>query len=128
MNYIKIPNENEVDLHIKNHEPLLVLISYDDGSMIISHLDEAVEHHILLAKAGLPETYIDRYFRVVLDENTADWTFVCPENYKNISDKNRRISEFYKDGFKIISEAISEIGYFCDLNIPKRYRRHFDML
>jgi hypothetical protein len=49
-------------------------------------------------------------------------------NYKNISDRTRRIAEFYKDGFGAISAFLSEIGYLCDINIPKRYRRHFDAL
>ena len=47
---------------------------------------------------------------------------------KGISFKDRRIERFYKDGFSVISDFLHEIGYFVGINIPKRYRRHLDML
>lgn len=71
---------------------------------------------------------IDKYFRIVFDNTAADWTFVCPQDYREITDKQKRIAEFYKDGFRYISEALAEIGYFVELRIPKRYRRHFDIM
>lgn len=46
---------------------------------------------------------LDRYFRIVVDQDGADWTFVCPVNYKNISNKEKRIMEFYKDGIAVIT-------------------------
>ena len=52
-------------------EPLLVLVSFDGETIIASQIDEAVEHHILLAKAGYKSTDIDRYFRVVVDDEAA---------------------------------------------------------
>ena len=128
MNIIKYPVETDVNKAIAEKEPLLVLISFDGETAIISHIDEAVEHHILLAKAGFPSTDIDKYFRIVLDEDGADWTFVCPPDYKGIADKQRRITAFYKDGFSTISEALSELGFMVGINIPKRYRRHFDYM
>ena len=64
----------------------------------------------------------------MFDDTAADWTFVCPSNYRGIPDKQRRIAEFYKDGFWCISQALAEIGYFVELRIPKRYRRHFDSM
>lgn len=128
----KYPTCQDVITAIKQNEPLLVLISFDEKDVIISHIDEAVEHHILLAKAGAKLGYrqqdIDKFFRIVLDKDGADWTFVCPVDYKDISDKQRRLQEFYKDGFRIISNALSRIGYFVDINIPKRYKRHFDIM
>lgn len=83
---------------------------------------------MLLAKVELSQGDIDKYFRVVLDDEGADWTFVCPPDYKGISDKVRRISEFYKDGFAAISKAMLGIGYLVGINIPRRYRRHLDVL
>lgn len=128
MTIIKYPSENDVNTAIYEKEPLLVLISFDGKTAIISQIDEAMEHHILLAKAGFPSTDIDKYFRIVLDEDGADWTFVCPPDYKGISDKQRRITAFYKDGFAVISDTLSELGFMVGINIPKRYRRHFDYM
>lgn len=107
-------------------EPLLVLISFDGKTAIMSQIDEAVEHHILLMKAGYKD--IDKFFRIVLDKSGADWTFVCPPDYKNIPFKDKRIEAFYKDGFAVISDFLHSIGYLVGINIPKRYRRHFDVL
>ena len=103
-------------------------ISFDIETVILSQIDEAMEHHILLAKTGFKQNDIDKYFRIIFDRDGADWTFVCPPDYKNIKDKQRRIGEFYKDGFSAISAVLHELGYLIGLNIPKRYRRHFDML
>ena len=128
MNYIKYPSSEAVEAAIRDKEPMLMLISFDGKTVIMSHMDEAVEHHVLLAKVGLPQSDIDKYFRVVLDDGGADWTFICPPDYKGIADKVRRISEFYKDGFAAISKAMLGIGYLVGINIPRRYRRHLDVL
>ena len=113
---------------VQNNEPLMAVISFDRSSAVVSHMDEAVEHHVLLAKAGRPSTDIDKYFRIIFDKSGADWTFVCPPNYKNITDKRRRIGRFYNDGFNAISRTLEIIGYFIGLNIPTRYRRHINEL
>lgn len=128
MNITKYPTAADVDKAISDGEPLLLLISFDGSSVIISHIDEAVEHHILLEKAGFDSRDIDKYFRIVLDSDGADWTFVCPPDYKGITDKQRRITAFYKDGFTAISGVLSELGFMVGINIPKRYRRHFDYM
>lgn len=128
MNIIKYPCDSVVNHYLGSSEPLMMLVSFDESTAIISHLDDAVEHHILLAKAGLNAADIGKYFRVIFDKDSADWTFVCPSNYKGISNKSKRLSEFYKNGCTAISSALAELGYFVDLKIPKRYRRHFDML
>lgn len=128
MNIIKYPSETDVNSAVSHKEPLLVLVSFDGRTVIMSHIDEAVEHHILLMKAGFSDKDIDKFFRLVLDEESADWTFVCPPDYKNISDKTRRIKQFYKDGFTVISDVLQELGFMVGINIPRRYRRHFDML
>lgn len=128
MTFLKYPTPADVDAAIAAHEPLLLLVPFDGGEAIISHMDEAVEHHILLQKAGKSPLDIDKYFRVVMDDEGADWTFICPPDYKGILDKTRRISEFYKDGFTAISDALRQIGWLVGINIPKRYRRHLDQL
>ncbi len=126
MEFVKFPDEKAVEMAMKNDEPLLVLVSFDGKTVIMSHIDDAVEHHILLVKAGFSDKDIDKYYRIVLDKNGADWTFVCPPDYKGISDKTRRIKQFYKDGFAIISDVLNEIDYMVGINIPRRYRRLFD--
>lgn len=128
MEIIKYPAKEDVDKAIAEKEPLLVLVSFDGERVIASHIDEAVEHHILLMKAGFSDKDIDKYFRLVLDDEGADWTFVCPPEYKNIGDKARRIKQFYKDGFAVIPEALQQLGFMVGINIPKRYRRHFDIM
>lgn len=128
MEIIRYPSEEEVRKAMAADEPLLVLISFDGKRAIMSHVDEAVEHHILLMKTGFKDTDIDRYFRIVLDKSGADWTFVCPPDYKNIPFKDKRIEAFYKDGFAVISEFLHSIGYLVGINIPKRYSRHMSVL
>lgn len=128
MNIIKYPSETDVNNAVNRKEPLLILISFDGERVIMSHIDEAVEHHILLLKAGFSDKEIDKYFRLVLDSDGADWTFVCPPDYKSISDKTRRIRQFYKDGFAVISDVLQELGFMVGINIPRRYRRHFDYM
>lgn len=128
MEIIKYPSDKEVDKAMREKEPLLVLISFEGKRVIMSQIDEAVEHHILPAKTGSPSTDIDKYFRLVLDEDGADWTFVCPPDYKGIEDKQRRITAFYKDGFSVISDVLSKLGIMVGINIPRRYRRHFEYM
>lgn len=126
MNTIKHPSEEAVNKAIAEDEPLLALISFDGKTAIISQIDEAMEHHILLMKAGYNDTDIDKFFRIVLDKSGADWTFVCPPDYKGIQFKDKRIEAFYKDGFAVISEFLHSIGYLVGINIPKRYSRHLN--
>lgn len=128
MEIIKYPDEKSVAQAVQQKEPLLMLISFDGKTVIVSQIDEAVEHHILLMKAGFSDKDIDKYFRLVLDEEGADWTFVCPPDYKNIFDKTRRIRQFYKDGFSVIADVLQELGFMVGINIPRRYRRHFDIM
>lgn len=128
MEIIKYPSNEEVEKAIIQKEPMLILISFDGKTVIMSQIDEAMEHHILLLKAGFSDKDIDKYFRLVLDDDGADWTFVCPPDYKNISDKTRRIKQFYKDGFSVISDVLQELGFIVGINIPRRYRRHFDLM
>lgn len=127
MTFIKYPSAAEVDFMLGTEEPFLMLVSFDGETAVISHLDEAMEGHILLTKA-LPQADINKYFRVVFDREGADWTFVCPTGYKGIQNKGKRFTEFYKDGCREISNALSQLGYVVDITIPKRYRRHFDLM
>ena len=128
MNKLCYPDEAAVNAALSDGEPLLMLIAFDGGQVIMSQVDEAVEHHILLEKVGIDSRNIDKYFRIVFDSEGADWTFVCPPDYKGIEDKQCRITAFYKDGFAAISEVLSSLGLMIGINIPKRYRRHFDYM
>ena len=124
---IKIYSEQNEDI-LKSSEPKLALISYDEELAIVGLSDEGIEHHILLEKAGYASRDLDKYYRIIFDDETADWTFVCPADYMGITDREKRIKAFYSNGFTSISRFLTEINYFCGLNIPKRYRRHFNAL
>ena len=128
MNLIKYPSDEAVNKAMAADEPLLILISFDGKTAIMSQVDEAVEHLILLMDVGYKDTDIDKFFRIVLDRSGADWTFVCPPDYKNILFKDKRIEAFYKDGFSVISDFLHSIGYLVGINIPKRYSRHLNTL
>lgn len=128
MNMMYYPDESSVTDAMKRDEPLLVLISFDGEQVIVSQIDEAVEHHILLRKVGFPDTDIDKYFRLVVNREGADWTFVCPSTYNSVTRKEKQIEDFFKDGMRIIPNALKQLGYDVPVEIPKRYRRHFDMM
>ena len=64
MDIRKFPDENSVNSAISADEPLLAIIAFDGKTAVVSHIDEAVEHHILLMKAGLRDTDIDKFFRI----------------------------------------------------------------
>ncbi|MDE6102679.1 MAG: hypothetical protein K2F73_06865 [Ruminococcus sp.] len=128
MQIIKYPSEESVKNAVKADEPFLAAISFDGKKAIICQIDEAMEHHILLLKNGYKDTDIDKFFRIVFDKSGADWTFVCPPDYKNIPYKDKRIKTFYRDGIYTISEFLDTVGYIVGINIPKRYSRHFDFM
>lgn len=122
------PDETRVKEAIQADDPLLMLVSFDGREVLLSNIDDAFEHLILLKKLNYKETEIDRFFRIVLNKEGADWTFVCPSNYQGISNKEKRIETFYNDGINHISKAIETVGYNVEIQIPQRYRRHFNML
>lgn len=128
MQVIYYPDKESTDKAMKTGEPLLMLISFDGSRILVGPIDNNVEHHILLANVGEDSRRIDEYFRIVLDDSGADWTFVCPPDYKGIEDKGRRISAFYKDGFNIIARVLESFGLLVGINIPRRYQRHIEAM
>jgi len=112
-----------------NHdsEPLMAVFAHDGSHAVVSLLDEGCEHHLLLANA-LNQYNIDEYFRIIFDNEGADWIFVCPPEYKGVANKEERIKIFFSDGIDIITKFLKQIGYETEINIPKRYRRHLDYL
>jgi hypothetical protein len=122
------PDQKTVFEAMQVNDPLLMLISYDKSKILIANIDDSFEHYILLKQLDYSEMDIDKYYRIVINQEGADWTFVCPSGYKGIIDKDKRIEQFYNDGIEVITEAIHAIGYDCKINIPQRYRRHFNML
>lgn len=130
MDIIKYYGSDTKKREFINHdsEPLMAVIAHDGSQAVVSLLDEGCEHHILLAKA-LDKHNIDEYFRIIFDNDGADWTFVCPPDYKGIANKEKRIEQFFKDGVDAITEFLKAVGYGdIQINIPKRYRRHMDYL
>ena len=72
------PDEATVRAAMQIDDPLLMLISYDSKNIIISNIDDAVEHNILSKLSGHSELYIDKYFRIIINSDGADWSFVYP--------------------------------------------------
>lgn len=128
MEILYYPDEGTVNQAIKNDDPLLVLVSFDEKRILISNIDDAMEHLILLKKLEFKENDIDSYFRIIVNRDGADWTFVCPSNYKGITNKKQRIETYYADGFSTIGKALKAIGYNVNISIPKRYKRHIDIM
>ena len=112
MEIIKYYGSDEAKTEFINHdsEPLMAVIAHDRSHAVVSLLDEGCEHHLLLAKA-LDKYNIDEYFRIIFDNEGADWTFVCPPNYKNIANKEKRITEFFNDGVDAITDFLKQIDY-----------------
>jgi len=128
MNILKYPDEQAFDNAVQADEPILVLISFDGENVIASQIDEVMEHHILLKFVKDSDKDLDKYFRIVADHEGADWTFVCPPNYSSITHKEKRMEEFFKDGMRVIPKALKDVGYDVPVSIPRRYRRHFDIM
>ena len=99
------PNKRKVSQAITDDDPLLMLVSFSSKDIIVSNIDDAMEHVILLKKVGRRETEIDSYFRVIANKDGADWTFVCPSDYKGIADKQRRMETYYADGLRRSASA-----------------------
>ena len=126
MIFKKYPNEKTVNELIKKKRPLIIAIPFDESkSVLISINEDSADHHTLLEHFKINPASISKYYCIVLDSQKAVWTFVCPQNYNGIKDKQERITSFYNQGFTAISRVMSELGYFSDLTIPKRYRRIF---
>lgn len=128
MEIIHYNDYSSVETAVKNNEPLMAVIAFDGSKAYVCHLDDGVEHHILLMKVGYKGTEIDQFYRIIFDKDGADWTFICPPDYKGIPYRDKRIKQFYRDGISTISEFLSEFGYLCDIQIPKRYKRHLDAM
>lgn len=128
MNIIYYPDKDNVTDAMSHDEPLFVLVSFDGERLIVSQIDEAVEFHILLSKAGFSDTDIDKYFRLVVDHEGADWTFVCPSTNNSVTRKEKQMEDFFKDGMSNIPKTLKQLGYDVPIEIPKGYRRHFDMM
>lgn len=128
MKFVYFPDRKAVNQAIGQDDPLLVLLSYDGKTGIVSNIDDAMEHVILLKKVGRKQTEIDSFFRLIVNRQGADWTFVCPADYQRIKDRTKRIEKFYGDGHKIIEHGLKQLGYKVSITIPPRFRRHFNEL
>lgn len=125
MKVIYYPDKKKISEAIKVDNPLLVLVAHDSSKTLVADIDDSFEHIILLRKLGIKETDIDLYFRVIVNKSGADWTFVCPSDYKGIKDRTKRIEKYYNDGIEIIDKGLNKLGYNVPITIPQRFRRHF---
>jgi hypothetical protein len=128
MHIINSPDKKRINESIKLNDPLLMLISFDGETIIIGNIDDCMEHHILLKKAGFTEGDLEKYFRIIVNKSEASWTYVCPSSYLNIKNREQRLKKYYENGIDKIEAALRSINYDVPINIPQRYRRHFDAL
>jgi hypothetical protein len=110
-----------VDDGIRNNDPLIALIAFDGRIAVVKHCYEEIENRVLLKKYKVKDSEMGKFFRIVFKKDIADWSFGCPLDYKNISEEIRRVTVYYKDGMKAISDFLSEFGYFSEIRIPERY-------
>lgn len=127
MNITYYPTEDIVKSAMQQDDPLLAIISFDGAAAAIAPIDDAVEHHILIKKSGLPAN-IDEFFESLSIRKAQTGHSSVPAIINRFQISEGDLPAFYKDGFALITELLSEIGYFVDVTIPKRYRRHFDEL
>lgn len=67
---------------LPTEEPLIVAIAMDETHAIAGLLDNGFEHNVLLRKVLGSDRDLDKYFRIIVDTDGADWTFVVPNDYK----------------------------------------------
>lgn len=128
MDWIYYPSQIDVSNAMQTDEPLLLLIAFDNSKVIIGIADECVEHHILLTKTGFNSNDIDEYYRFIISQSGADWTFVCPKDYMKIENQEFRINQFFSNGINECTKVLGIIGYEKEIQIPQRYRRHLSYL
>jgi hypothetical protein len=127
MNIKYMPDEKTITETRMVDDPLLILISHDGNTVIIGSIDFYGEHLLLLRNAGWNESSLDEFFRTIVTNSGADWTFVTPQGYKNIENREKRIETFYNDGINIITKVLTQLQFSPEINIPKRYQRHLDI-
>lgn len=110
MKIIYHPNKQTVEKAMQVDDPLLALIKHDLSELLLSNIDDGGEHIILLRLLNRSEYDLDKYYRVIINSDGADWTFVCPSDYKGISNREKRMERFYNDGIKTIRKALDEIN------------------
>ena len=128
MQIVAIPNQKRIDESKRNDDPLLALVSFDDERIIVGNIDDCLEHHILLKMAGLPEADLKKYFRIIVNKSGASWTYVCPGTYLGIKNREFRLKKHYENGIDEITKALKLLDYDVPIDIPQRYRRHFNAL
>ena len=127
MNIKYMPDEKTLTNTRMVDDPLLMLISHDGNTVIMGNIDFYGEHLLLLKNAGWDEKSLDEFFRIIVTNSGADWTFVAPQGYNNIKKRSERIETFYNDGINIITKVLIELQFNPEINIPKRYQRHIEM-
>lgn len=127
MNIKYMPDEKTITDSRMVDDPLLILISHEGNTVIIGNIDFYGDHVLLLKNAGWDGNSLDDFFRIIATNSGADWTFVAPQGYKNIQNREKRIETFYNDGIAIITRVLTELQFNPEVNIPKRYQRHLQI-
>ena len=78
MNITYYPDKDTVKQAICIGDPLLVLVEDSGQGMIVSCIDDCIDHYTLLRRTGNASLEPDRFFRVVLNKDGADWFVYMP--------------------------------------------------
>lgn len=122
MNLHYLPSEQEVKDAVSSGNGCLAVISFDRSNAYIGLNDLYYEHHIMMSYFDV-RNYEDNSFRIYFDNETAEWTFYCPADYKAVQSEPQRVAQYYNDGLSVIKDFLQLIGIGkVPIVIPKRYQ------
>lgn len=114
MRIIKYPTAESVDSAVKYDAQLIAAVSYSGETAVVAPAEAVFDHRELLEEFGVG---VQSFFCIRFGSKTADWVFECPNEYKYLNQRNEQVSEYYRDGLRIIPEFLMMFGYFSKLNI-----------
>jgi hypothetical protein len=115
MDIIRFPSAEAVNAAVAEDRPFIAAVSFSGETAVVCPAGEISDHGLLLASAGFFGS--DNFFRLSFDSTSARWDFLCPAVYKGVSPRENALSEFYRDGLRIIPEFLTLMGYFTQIKI-----------
>lgn len=94
MDHKKYPDEDTVNFQIRSRTELIVAIPFDKNKpVLISACGR--DRFELVSHFENAEDMKNKYFCIYAKGGTAVWFCKCPNNYRDIKDKEIRIAAFY---------------------------------
>ncbi|HBB72471.1 MAG TPA: hypothetical protein DCZ71_07700 [Ruminococcus sp.] len=117
MEIIRYPSEKAVNEAVREDQMLMAAIFTDRSAAVVCPLKDVSDHSSLLMCAGFSPGDADNCFRILFSSASADWQFMCPRSYKDNTDRESALGEFYRDGLAVIPEFLTLMGYFTQIKI-----------